>query len=119
MKRTREYLAGIIRGMKAKLYICNGPLDHIHMLVSLHPELCVADFVKTIKANSSRWFHQTFGNELSWQDGYSAFSVSYSGLKRVIDYIQGQQEHHRTMTFEEELEQFLQRHNVQYERKYL
>lgn len=119
MKRIREYLAGMIRNRQARLYACNGPADHLHLLVALHPELCVSDFVQAIKAGSSKWFHETFENEFAWQDGYSAFSVSYSGLRRVMNYIQGQQEHHRTMTFEEELERFLQRHNVKYERKYL
>ena len=119
MRRTREYLAGVIRNMKAKLYICNGPLDHVHMVVSLHPELSLSDFVRTIKTNCSKWFRQTFNNGFSWQDGYSAFTVSYSGIEQVVEYIKNQQEHHRKYTFEEELERFLKKHNIQLERKYL
>jgi len=119
MKQVREYMAGIVRNLKAKLYVCNGPLDHIHLLVSLYPELSVSDFVRTIKTNSSKWFHETFGNEFSWQDGYAAFSVSYSGIKQVSEYINKQQEHHRKITFEEELTRFLQKHNLKYEQKFI
>ncbi len=119
MKRTREYLVGVIRKLKAKLYACNGPQDHVHFLVSLHPELDISDFVRTIKTNSSKWFHRTFDKGFSWQDGYSAFTVSFSGIKQVVEYIKNQQEHHRKYTFEEELERFLKKHNIRYEQKYL
>ena len=48
--------------------------------------------------------HQRFSalSDFAWQDGYSAFTVSHSGLEKVIEYIRGQKEHHKTMTFQEE-----------------
>ncbi|MGH2270913.1 IS200/IS605 family transposase [Anaerohalosphaeraceae bacterium U12dextr] len=119
VKRTCEYLAGIIRNMKAKLYILNGVCDHFHMLVSLHPELSVSEFVRVIKTNSSRWFRDTFDNHFGWQDGYSVFSVSYSGVQPVTEYIRNQGEHHRTRTFKEELELFFKKHNIRYDERYI
>ncbi|HEV56792.1 MAG TPA: IS200/IS605 family transposase [Phycisphaerales bacterium] len=116
MQRMRCYLAGIIRNVKADLHTCNGPRDHVHLLVSLPPDMSVSDFVRLIKTNSSKWFHETFQTPFSWQDGYAAFTVSYSGLKDVLQYIQGQEAHHRTMSFEEELERFLRKHDVSFER---
>ncbi|MBN1817392.1 MAG: IS200/IS605 family transposase [Sedimentisphaerales bacterium] len=86
MKRMREYIAGVIRNLKAKLYVCNGPEDHVHLLASLHPDMSVSDFVRLIKTNSSKWFRQTVCDDFSWQDGYSAFSVSYSGVKQISEY---------------------------------
>jgi REP element-mobilizing transposase RayT len=119
VKRTCEYLAGIIRNMKAKLYILNGVCDHFHMLVSLHPELSVVEFIRVVKTNSSHWFRETFQNNFAWQEGYAAFSVSYSGIPQVTEYIKNQKEHHRTRSFVEELKLFLKKHNIDYEDRYI
>jgi len=119
VKRTCEYIAGIIRNMKAKLYILNGTSDHFHMLASLHPELSVSDFLRIVKTNSSRWFRDTFQSNFAWQEGYSVFSVSYSGIRQVTEYIKNQQEHHRTRSFEEELKLFLKKHHIVYKEQYI
>jgi REP element-mobilizing transposase RayT len=119
VERTCQYFGGMIRNMKAKLFIINGVSDHFHLLVSLHPELSVSEFLRITKANSSKWFRDMFNKMFAWQEGYSAFSVSYSGLSQVTEYIKNQQEHHRTRTFEEELKLFFKKHNIVYEDKYL
>ena len=74
-----------------------------------------------IKSNSSRWIKQTFGDmsDFAWQDGYSAFTVSYSGLDKVVAYIANQQEHHKKLTFDEELIAFLKKHNDDYDERYI
>lgn len=55
----------------------------------------------------------------AWQDGYGAFTVSKSNVPSVIDYIQNQREHHRTKTFQEEYLEFLEKHGVEYDERYL
>jgi REP element-mobilizing transposase RayT len=121
MKRLGEYSAGIIRNLKGQLFIANGPPNHIHLAVSIHPEISMMDFVRTLKTNSSRWIHQTFPDlkDFAWQDGYSAFTVSHSVCAKVIEYIRGQQEHHKKQTFEEELAALLQKHDVKFDPQYL
>ena len=121
MPRLGEYTAGIIRNLKSHLFIANGPSNHIHLAVSMHPEISVVDFVRTIKTNSSRWMHETFPDlaDFAWQDGYSSFTVSYSSCQKVIDYIRGQQEHHKKQTFEEELAALLKKHDIKYDPQYL
>jgi putative transposase len=121
MQRLSEYVAGIIRNLKCHLYVANGTADHIHLAVSLRPQISLADFMRTVKASSSRWIHETFPkiNNFSWQDGYSAFTVSHSVLSRVIEYIKGQQEHHKRMTFEQELVGFLKKHKIVFDEKYI
>ena len=42
-----------------------------------------------------------------WQEPASAFSVSKSDVNRVYKYILNQPEHHRKVSFSEELEEFL------------
>ena len=121
MHRLCEYTAGIVLNLKCKLYIANGPADHIHISASIHPQVSVADFVRTIKSNTSRWMHESFKDMegFAWQDGYSAFTVSYSGLDKVANYIKGQIEHHKTVSFEEELASFLKKHNIDFDPKYI
>ena len=120
-KRLCKYIVGIARNIESNIFIVNGPADHIHIVASLNSQTTVAEFVRTIKSNSSRWIHKTFPNmhDFAWQDGYSAFTVSYSGLGKVIEYIRGQQEHHKKMSFSEELIVFLQKHNIDYDEKYI
>ena len=120
-QRLFSYIAGIVGNMKSRLYIANGISDHIHLLVSLSTDVSVADCVRTIKTNSSRWMHQTFDEhkDFAWQEGYSAFSVSYSAIDGVVNYIKGQQEHHKKVSFNEELKVFLDKHKIEYNPEYL
>ena len=121
LPRLVKYLGGIVRGSKGKLLEANGPEDHLHLAVMLHPQTAVSDLVCDIKANSSRWVQETFPDMCSfaWQDGYAAFSVSHSALGSVIDYIRNQREHHRKITFKEELIALLNRHEIEFDQRYV
>jgi putative transposase len=121
MARLCEYTSGIIRNTGSKLHIAGGPADHIHMAVSLAPSMSLVDFVRTVKTNSSRWIHETFPKlaDFAWQDGYAAFTVSHSGLEKVVAYIKDQNKHHKRTTFEEEMEHFFQRHGVEYDKRHI
>jgi hypothetical protein len=57
-----------------------------------------------MKGGSSKWIHETFPEHrlFAWQEEYGAFSVSVSQLDKTIEYIKGQEAHHRKMTFQEE-----------------
>jgi len=95
--------------------------DHIHFLVSLDKQKSISEIVRIIKANSSKWVHETFPefSRFAWQVGYGAFSVSFSHIERVKEYLSRQAEHHRTQTFQEEYLAFLQRHGMEYDERYL
>ena len=115
------YFGGMLRNMKAKLHAVNSTDNHIHLAAGLHPEMSVSSVIRTLKTNSSKWVHDTFEhlNTFSWQEGYSAFSVSYSGMEKVIQYIANQQEHHKTLSFEEELVLLLNKHNIDFDPNYV
>lgn len=121
MPRLSQYVGGIVRNLKGQLLSANGAADHLHLAVVLRPVTAVADFVGTVKSNSSRWIHDTFGDlrDFAWQDGYGAFTVSKSVLPDVIAYIENQAEHHRKMTFQEEFLALLKRHDVEYDDRYI
>jgi len=118
--RLCEYCGGILRNHGGILHQAGGPADHIHLAITLDPKTSVVETVRTLKTNTSRWIHENFADlqTFAWQDGYAAFSISHSGLPSVMDYIRRQPEHHRKLTFREELEQFFAKHGIPYDPRF-
>jgi REP element-mobilizing transposase RayT len=119
--RLIDYVGGILRNHKCVLVAGSGVADHIHLLVSLSREFAVAEIVRLIKSNSSGWIHDNFParSNFAWQAGYGAFAVSYSQIDAVKQYLAQQEEHHRKKSFQEEFIDFLDRHEIQYDLRYL
>jgi REP element-mobilizing transposase RayT len=115
------YIGGVVRNIGCRLIEIGGMPDHLHLLVSLGRESCVADTVRDIKANSSRWVHEKFPQRaaFAWQAGYGAFAVSLSGVAAVRAYIQNQAEHHHLRTFQDEYREFLRRHEIEWDERYV
>ena len=115
--RLWPYLGGIARENKMKALMIGGVEDHVHVLLSLPSTLSVAKAVQLIKGNSSKWIHETFPEHQSfeWQEGYGAFSIGVSGIDDTVKYIQNQAEHHRKMSFKEEVAVFLKKHGMEYD----
>lgn len=92
-----------------KPLLINGPQDHVHVLVSMGVNASVADMVKHLKAESTKWINanRLTRGRFGWQDGYGAFSYSLGQLDQVMKYIRNQEEHHRRYTFREEYEAWL------------
>ena len=111
------YLGGIARNNKMKALQVGGFEDHVHILLSLPATLDVAKAVQLLKGNSSKWIHETFADEhgFEWQKGYGAFSIGISGVAETIAYIENQAEHHRRVTFEEELAAILRKHGLEFQ----
>ncbi|MGI8782828.1 MAG: IS200/IS605 family transposase [Acidobacteriota bacterium] len=119
--RLYSYIGGILAQKNCTLLCAGGVSDHIHLYASLCSTLSLADVTNAMKANSSRWIHQTFPNAkgFSWQKGYGAFSVSKSGEQRLIEYIENQEAHHKIRSFQEEFLALLKKHHVKYDERYL
>ncbi len=105
------YMRDICRNYGLDLEAIGGTEDHVHLLIALPPKLSLADAVRVVKANSSKWMSEN-GHWFSWQEGYAAFSVSASNLAAVCEYIRTQEEHHQGRTFEKELEALLLKHGI-------
>ena len=111
--RLHSYLGGVVREMQGNPLAVNGVADHVHLLISLPPSVSVADAVRVIKTNSSKWIHETFPQKsFAWQAGYAVFTVSQSKRETVSRYIARQDEHHRRVTFKDELAALLRRHGI-------
>jgi putative transposase len=119
--RLFEYIGGIARDQGCRLVAAGGIPDHVHPLLSLGRELSIAEAVKMLKANSSKWIHEKFPDQrdFAWQTGYGAFAVSYSNIDQVKAYLATQEEHHRRRTFQEEFLGLLRRHEIEYDERYL
>jgi REP element-mobilizing transposase RayT len=119
--RLFAYMGGVVREAGGTPTIVNGTDDHAHLLLGLPATASVADVLRVVKANSSRWVHETFPalRAFAWQSGYAAFSVSQSNADAVRAYIAGQEEHHRHVSFREEYIQFLERHGIAYDERYV
>jgi putative transposase len=119
--RLREYIRGIVREENGELLEFDGVADHVHLLVRLHPARAVADTVRTIKANSSKWINEAFGKgpRFAWQEGYAAFTVSQSQVPRLLVYIRGQEKHHRRVDFRSELVALLRKNGIAFDERHL
>ena len=70
--------------------------------------------------NSSGWIPDELQiPDFIWQQGYGAFAVSFSNIDQVKSYIAGQAEHHRRMTFQDEIREILWRHNLEWDERYV
>ena len=116
-----KYIWGIINNLKCKLYRINSMPDHIHIFSDLHPTVCLADYVKSIKVASSTWMKESgkFPIFKGWQDGYAAFTYSQKEKDMIIDYVKNQKEHHRKESFLEEYRHLLKENGVEFDEKYL
>ena len=113
------YLGGIVREMNDTALIINGASDHVHMLVRVRPVHSGAEIMGIVKTNSSRWMREKHSAQFGWQTGYGVFSVSESSVGAVTEYIAGQEEHHRTHSFQEEFVAFLKKNHVEYDPRYI
>ena len=120
-KRLYAYLGGILRAEKGVLYDIGGIEDHVHLYLRWRPDGSVSDLMRTVKARSSKWVHDTFPqlSEFAWQEGYSVFSVSKSQEEAVKNYIAGQAEHHKKEDFKSELLRLLGAHQIDFDEKWV
>ena len=121
LPRIFQYIGGVIKELGGIPFIVGGVCDHIHILTTLPKSLALTDFIRDIKANSSKWIKEidVRYSRFFWQDGYGAFSVSPSLIEKTISYIRHQEEHHKSRTFEEEYKLFLEAYGITYDTKYV
>jgi len=115
------YMATVLKSMDCPSVVIGGVEDHIHILCVLCKTLSVSDLVKGVKAPTSSWL-KTTGMDMGgfqWQNGYGAFSVSQSSVRRVADYIKNQERHHKRMSFQDEFRELLAKYEVEYDEQYV
>lgn len=116
-----KYIWGIIKNRKSVLYRINGTENHIHIFCDLHSSIALADFIKEIKTASNLWIKQTgnFPKFESWAEGYCSITYNLRDKDMIVNYIKNQKEHHRKVTFEDELRNLLTENGIEFDEKFL
>jgi len=120
-QELKAYLVGTLDNLDSPSIETNCTTDHVHVLCSLSRTLSLAKLLEEFKKSSSKWM-KTKGPEFQdfyWQAGYGAFSVSQSKVEAVRRYIRQQAEHHRKTTFQDEFRQFLRKHRIEFDERYV
>ncbi len=115
------YLGGTINELGGQSLLVNGPGDHVHILFAQSRTLSIAAMMEKVKSHSSGWVKDRWPSQrqFAWQAGYAAFSVSKSNIEKVTRYIGNQEEHHRKVSFQEELLAFLKKQGIEYDPRYV
>ena|ERR1700719_1165007 len=120
-EELQKYITGIVTQRKQKLIAINCMPDHTHVLLGLKPNEPPSDLIGRVKTGSSNHINEQrwIGCRFSWQEGFGAFSVSHSHIGAVINYIRHEENHHRRKSFREEYLEFLERHKVSYDKRFV
>ncbi len=115
------YMGEVSDRLECAPILVGGVEDHVHLLTRFSRTITQAEWVKEIKRVSSHWLKDQGVDywDFEWQKGYADFSVSQSALESVRDYIARQEEHHRKMTFQDELRALLRKHQVEWDERYV
>ncbi len=116
------YIAGVLKNKSCHSYIVGGVCNHIHIITHIHPAVCPAYLIKDIKEATHALIlreRSLFPNFPGWQVGYSGFTYHISAKESLINYVRNQSEHHKSISFTEELISFLKEHGVAYKEEYL
>jgi putative transposase len=115
------YQAGIFKVLESPAIVLGGEADHVHALFVLSKNHALEKVIEEVKKGSSKWIKTQDRNftGFHWQNGYGAFSVSQSHVAKLRRYIEGQPEHHRKVSFQDEFRTFLQRYGIEYDERYV
>jgi len=115
------YMATLVRSHDCECHRVGGTADHVHLAVGLGREMTVAGLINELKTASSKWIKTKSPDlaQFAWQRGYGVFSVSPQHLNDLLGYIDRQEEHHRSLTFQEEYRRFLQQYQLTFDERYL
>ncbi len=111
----------VLNETECETILINGVEDHAHCLFRLMPKFSVSEILQKIKSRSSLWLNSNklLEDRFEWQSGFGAFSVSYSDLDRVYNYVLNQEQHHNAISFKDEYIQLLKEHNIDYKSEYI
>ncbi len=115
------YLATVARNVDCECFRADGVADHVHLAVRLSRTITMAQLIEELKTSSSKWL-KTQSPALAafaWQRGYGAFSVGPSDLNALLHYIDTQEEHHKTRTFQDEYRAFLKKYGIEFDERYV
>jgi len=120
-RSAHAYLGEVSKRLDCHPMLVGGVEDHVHILARFGRTISQAEWVKELKRVSHQWLHKqgTDYVDFAWQGGYADFSVSQSNLEQVMRYVASQEEHHRRMTFQDEVRVLLRKHHQEWDERYV
>jgi putative transposase len=118
---STHYLAATLNNLDCPALLVGGVEDHIHALCRLGRQITIANLIRDIKKASSSMLHDRSPQlrRFAWQSGYGAFSISPSHVPALMRYIENQEEHHKTETFQDEFRRLLRKYGIEYDERYV
>ena len=116
-----RYIWGIVKHKNGVLYRIGGMPDHVHLLVQLPATIAVADFVRDLKTSTNVYLKEnrdSFPKFDGWSRSYCALTYSQNEKDTIINYIKNQKEHHKRVSFRDELLGILRESGVEVDMKY-
>src|SRR5437773_2609677 len=120
-EKAHAYLGEVSKRLDCPPILAGGVEDHVHLLARFGRTITQAEWVKELKRVSNLWLKERGRDfaDFEWQGGYADFGVSRSNLEQVRQYIANQEEHHRKMSFQDELRVLLRKHEIEWDEKYV
>jgi REP element-mobilizing transposase RayT len=112
------YLAGTARKLDCECFRVGGVTDHVHLALRLAATRTSAKVVSEIKTASSAWMKEHGVAGFAWQSGYGLFSVGPADLGALMQYIDGQRQHHARRSFQDEMRGFCEKYHVPIDERY-
>jgi putative transposase len=114
-------MANLVNQTKSHAYRVGGLDDHVHLALRLHPTLAGSQLVNVLKSQSSQWIKKQTGSspDFAWQGGYGLFSVSKTHLPGLLDYIDQQESHHHTLSFQDEFRELCRKNGIEFDERYV
>lgn len=116
-----RYIWGVVKHKNGVLYRIGGMPDHVHLLVQLPATVAIADFVRDLKTSTNVYLKEnkdSFPKFDGWARSYCALTYSYNEKDTIINYIKNQKEHHKKVSFRDELLGMLRESGVEVDMKY-
>ena len=116
-----KYITGIVQNNGHKLLAIGSRPDHVHIFIGYNVNQLIPDLVEKIKTSSNAWIKENKFSKFKfgWQRGYGGFSHSQSQIDNVVNYILGQDEHHRKKSFKNEYLEILNKNEIEFKDEYL
>jgi putative transposase len=116
-----HFLGGMCNDLGCPVLRVGGVADHVHILCRLGRSTPIADLVKELKRTSSQWIKTKDATleDFQWQTGYGAFSIGPGHVEPLVHYIEHQEEHHRSESFQDEFRRLLDKYGVQWDERYV
>lgn len=116
-----RYIWGFVKAKGGVLHRIGGMPDHIHLLVQIPSTISLSDFMREMKISSNGFLkghRDEFPKFQGWGKSYCAITHSYLEKDQIVRYIKNQKEHHKVVTFQDEMLSILREYGVDFDIKY-